>query len=77
MDSILMYDLSWKSVSACAELWKSEFFFPRSTTFKRGNIEIKAEVSNDGLYYESYQNGIVVSTLYINKSGVSDTCRFV
>jgi hypothetical protein len=76
MDSILMYDLAWKSETACAELFKSEYFKPKNITFKRSETEIKAVVEEKGIYFETSQKSQVIATLYLSKNGKSDSCRF-
>jgi hypothetical protein len=75
-NSILLYDLAYKSKEACAELWKAEYFRPENGEFKRGTSTIEAKVLEKGIYYETKQNGNIVGTLYINRKGVCSPCRF-
>ena len=76
-DSKLMYELAWKSESACSELWRSEYFRPKpKSSFKIGETQVNAELFEEGLYFEEVQNGEVISTHYINKSGVHSPVRF-
>lgn len=67
-DSVLMYDLVWKSHTACLALYKSEFFHPKSGIFKRGAFEISVTVEEDQITYEGLNlDGEVESRIIVHK----------
>ena len=77
-DLELLYRLSWKSENACKELINSEYFIPRESQFEFGkNCYVFTKIFELGYYFEIHENDQVISTLYINKVGLSSPVRFI
>lgn len=51
-DSVLMYNLLWKSHKSCIALMQSEFFHPESGVFRRGKFDIICTVEEDRIMFE-------------------------